>query len=200
MAALSSLVVADPAELWRDLGFVVGDDGCWIDGTTVQLGGPPDGVTGWTVTGAGGLDELPVARAVALAAEPTPVHPNGVTALDHIVVSTPDLARTIAAFETAGIGLRRTREIGREPHAMTQAFFKLDNTIVEVVGSARDVRPGPARFFGLAFTVEDLDATASLLGALLRPAKDAVQRGRRIATLDHAAGSTVPIAFMSPHR
>ncbi|MBV9662995.1 MAG: glyoxalase, partial [Actinobacteria bacterium] len=57
---------------------------------------------------------------------------------------------------------------------------------------------GPARFYGLAFTVADLDATAAYLGDRLRPAKDAVQPGRRIATLDKSAGSSVAIAFMSP--
>ena len=164
---------------------------------TVGFGGAPAGVTGWFVDGADGLAELPVVESAA-GAEPTPRHPNGVTALDHIVVATPDMTRTIAAFETAGIPLRRTRDIGTEARPAMQAFFKLENTIVEVVGSANESRPRPAHFYGLAFTVADLDETAARLGSLLKPAKDAVQRGRRIATLDRAAGSTVPIAFMSP--
>lgn len=198
MASLSTLVVADSPDLWRDLGFVVGTPGCWIGGTTVRLGGPGDGVTGWTVDGAAGLAELPMPPDATRAAEPTALHPNGVIAVDHVVVATPDIARTIAAFETAGIPLRRTREIGSAARPAMQAFFKLDNTIVEVVGSADESRPGPASFYGLAFTVADLDATAAVLGDSLRPAKDAVQRGRRIATLDRAAGSTVSLAFMSP--
>ena len=44
----------------------------------------------------------------------------------------------------------------------------------------------------------DLDATARYLGDRLHPAKGAVQPGRRIATLDRGAGSTVAMAFMSP--
>jgi hypothetical protein len=76
----------------------------------------------------------------------------------------------------------------------------LGETIAEVVGPPSGSSPGPARFYGLAFTVADLDATALFLGERLRPAKDAVQPGRRIATLDRAVGSTVPLAFMSSER
>ena len=43
-----------------------------------------------------------------------------------------------------------------------------------------------------------VDATAAYLGDRLHRAKDAVQPGRRIATLDKEAGSTIAIAFMSP--
>jgi hypothetical protein len=57
----------------------------------------------------------------------------------------------------------------------------------------------PARFFGLAFTSEDLDLTAKTMGQALHTPKDAVQPGRRIATLDKSAGSTIGIAIMSPH-
>jgi hypothetical protein len=70
--------------------------------------------------------------------------------------------------------------------------------ILEVVGPPQPTEDGPARFFGLAWTVADLDATAAYLGDRLHPAKEAVQKGRRIATLDRTAGSTVAHAFMSP--
>jgi hypothetical protein len=56
----------------------------------------------------------------------------------------------------------------------------------------------PARFYGIAFTVDDLDATAALLGDRLGRVKDAVQPGRRIATLRREAGAGIPLAFMSP--
>ena len=124
-------------------------------------------------------------------------HPNGVIALDHVVIRTPDLDRTIQAFESAGVSLRRIREIGPPERPNAQAFFKLGDIVIEVVGPTVDVRPGPARFWGLAFTVADLDATAAHMGGLLERAKEAVQPGRRIATLDRAAGSTVAMAFLS---
>jgi hypothetical protein len=46
--------------------------------------------------------------------------------------------------------------------------------------------------------VPDLDATAAALGERLGAVKDAVQPGRRIATLRRQAGAGVPLAFMSP--
>jgi hypothetical protein len=51
----------------------------------------------------------------------------------------------------------------------------------------------------LAYTVQDLDATARLLGENLGRVKDAVQPGRQIATLRHKEfGMSVATAFMSP--
>lgn len=198
MAEIASLIVADPPELWDELGFVVDDGACWVSGIRHQLGAPDQGVRAWTLRDVDGLAELPLAEGTPPAASPTPQHPNGVVALDHVVVGTPDVGRTIDAFEAAGVALRRTRDTGTRERPTIQAFFKMGETIVEVVGSATASRPGQARFYGLAFTVSDLDTTAAVLGERLRPPKDAVQPGRRIATLDRGAGSTVPLAFMTP--
>lgn len=155
---------------------------------------------GWDVSDAPGIDDLPRSTGAAHGGAPkggAAEHPNGVIALDHLVIRTPDLHRTIQAFESAGVSLRRIREIGPPERPNAQAFFKLGDIVIEVVGPTVDVRPGPARFWGLAFTVADLDATAAHMGALLEPAKNAVQAGRRIATLDRAAASTVAMAFLS---
>jgi len=198
VAEIASLSIGDPAELWERLGFTVEEGSSWISSIRHDLGGPDDGVSAWTLRGADGLTELPLGTGSPTSPQPTPSHPNGVIALDHIVIGTPDLERTVQAFEAAGIRLRRVREAGTDDRPSQQAFFLLGETIAEVVGSPGPGRPGPARFYGLAFTCADLDATAAFLGDRLRPAKDAVQPGRRIATLDRSAGSTVPLAFMSP--
>jgi hypothetical protein len=82
---------------------------------------------------------------------------------------------------------------------MRQAFIRSGEVILEVVGpvEASD-DDGPAGFFGLAHTVADLDRTSQLLGAALGRVKDAVQPGRRIATLRHRdVGMSVATAFMS---
>jgi len=184
--------------MWSELGFVIADGACWISGIRHELGAPGTGVVAWTLRDTDGLSELPMGDSAPPVARPTPEHPNGVIALDHVVVVTPDLGRSIDAFESAGIGLRRTRDTGTPQRPSRQAFFKLGETIVEIVGPATASQPGPARFYGLAFTVADLDATAAFLGKRLRPARNAVQSGRRIATLDRSAGSTIPLAFMSP--
>ncbi len=198
MAEIASFDIADPPELWADLGFDVSHGAAWVSGTRLMLGSPGEGVIAWLLRDAEGLRELPIGAGPAPEPEPTPRHPNGVLGLDHVVIATPDLARTIAAFEAAGIGLRRIRDTGTEERPSRQAFFRLGQTIAEVVGHPERARPGPARFYGLAFTVGDLAETARHLGDRLRPSKRAVQVGRQIATLDWAAGSSIPIAFMSP--
>ena len=82
---------------------------------------------------------------------------------------------------------------------MRQVFFRAGSVVVELVGPDQPTADGPAGFFGLAFTVTDLDAAAELLGAGLGAPKDAVQPGRRIATLRHRdLGLSVAIALMSP--
>jgi len=55
----------------------------------------------------------------------------------------------------------------------------------------------PARFYGLALATADIDATAGSLGPLLGEVRDAVQPGRRIATVRRHAQLGLPVAFMS---
>jgi hypothetical protein len=201
MAELAALLVGDPPELWTELGFVVDDGAAHVSGVRLQLGGEKKGIRDWSMRGlADGVDAIDGAAfgLPSAPAEPTPAHPNGVIALDHLVVFSPDLGRTIARLEEAGIDLRRTRDTGTYGAPMQQAFFKLGDVILELVGPKEPSGDGPLRFYGLAWTVQDLDATAAYLGDRLKPAKDAVQPGRRIATLASTAGSTVPHAFMSP--
>ena len=81
---------------------------------------------------------------------------------------------------------------------MKQVFFKLGQPILELIGPDAPAGDKPARFFGLAFTSTDIDATFAAMNGQLHPPKDAVQPGRRIATLDKSAGSTIAIAVMTP--
>ena len=67
-------------------------------------------------------------------------------------------------------------------------------------GSAATAKTGPATWFGLAFDVDDLDLTATILGEGLGRVKPAVQSGRRIATLrSRSLGVSVATAFMDDH-
>jgi hypothetical protein len=196
---IASLAIGDAPERWAEMGFVVTGGAAWISGIRHEVGAAGAGVVAWTLRPAPALlTELPVAGGDPSPPAPTPPHPNGVIALDHVVVATPDLGRTVDAFVAAGLRVRRTREIGTPARPMRQAFFRLGPAIVEVVGPVTASGSGAASFYGLAFTVADLDATAAFLGGRLEPAIDAVQPGRRIATLARSAGSTVPMAFMSP--
>jgi len=196
---ISALEVVDPPQAWSDLGFVVDDATCWVSGIRFRLGAEGRGIVSWALRGLDvhDLDGLATSPSDE-EPQPTPAHPNGVVALDHLVVTTPDISRTVDAVEATGLALRRVRDTDQYGPPFRQAFFKLAEVVLEVIGPVEPRSEKPARFFGLAFTVDDLDATAAWLGDRLHRPKDAVQPGRRIATLDKGAGSAVAMAFMSP--
>ena len=125
-----------------------------------------------------------------------PPHPNGISAIDHVVLATPDTRRTFAALEAAGFALRRVRDAG----AHRQGFFLFADALLEVVGPPEpEPEPGPAALWGVTFVCHDLDAAARCFGAgRLGAPRDAVQPGRRIAVADRAAGLGVRVALMSP--
>jgi hypothetical protein len=180
---------------------VVGDTRIGLAG-----GGLGRGITEWSLRGiaaSGALDGIPTARSERPPPDTAPAHPNGVAALDHVVVITPDLERTIAAIEAAGLDLRRIRDEPTPAGAPRQAFFRLGAVILEVVQEPPEAieRAGgdhPAFFWGLAFTAPDLDATVASLGDRVGEVRDAIQPGRRIATLRRSAGLSLPVALMTP--
>lgn len=209
VGTVAEVVVGDDPQAWRSIGFAVDDAGvCPVGTTRIRLAGATDargrGIIGWALTGVrvpdDGLDGLPTTVApasgesdAAAVAGPSR-HPNGAVQIDHVVAFTADLDRTTAAIEAAGIAARRTREAGR---GRLQRFFRLGEIILELVGPAEPTGEGPAGFWGLAFTVADIDATAAELGDRVGAPKPAVQSGRRIATLHKDDAVSVPIAFMS---
>jgi hypothetical protein len=200
---VNELVIADPPELWEELGFRVEDDACDIGTVRVRLDSRAGKrIVSWSLCGIE-TDELAgLATTVSDGhsrdgAEP---HPNGVTAIDHVVAFSPDLDRTVAALEAAGLDLRRIREEPTPAGAPRQAFFRLGEVILECVqlpDSADLDRSRNARLWGLAVRTGDMDATAAYLGDRLGEPRPAVQEGRMIATLQRDAGSTVPLAFMT---
>jgi hypothetical protein len=204
---IDEILVGDPPEAWEAAGFAVDADGtCRIGTVRVRLLGRDGGkrILGWSLRGApaarladGRLDGLPTTASTADPAEPA-AHPNGATHIDHVVLLSPDLARTTAALAALGIEQRGERETDSYGAPMRQIFFRLGEVILELVGGT-EAGEGDPGFFGLAITVADLDATAALLGDHLGDAKDAVQDGRRIATLRHRdLGMSVATALMSP--
>jgi hypothetical protein len=174
-----------------------------LDGLPTQLAADPassdTAPAGRASAGATAVDRSPSVAGLALA-----THPNGIAAFDHVVAIAPALDRTVAVLQAAGLDLRRVREEPTPAGAPRQAFFRLGEVILEVVQAPADAleRSGgpdrPAFFWGLAFKVADLDATVASLGEeRCSPPRDAVQPGRRIATLRRAAGLAVPVALMT---
>jgi hypothetical protein len=189
--SIDELEIADEPGAWSAAGFDVEDGVCRVSRVRLKLSGkgPRRGIVDWTL-GDGATGE---------AAGP---HPNGAVRVDHVVMLSPGLDRTVAELESQGFDLRRVRE-GATPGGSTrQAFFRAGEPILEVVQApegtsvARDPA-GPARLWGLAFVVEDIDRTVRELGELAGSPRAAVQPGRLIATLRPEAGLGPAIAFMT---
>lgn len=220
MTRVEFIEVSGTAAPWEHLGFTVVDSTIWLLGTSIRLVGDTDAppgdegaVTSWSLSGldstagsssSGSNRPAPIESIDGLAttsmAPVTPQlveHGNGALGLDHVVVLTGSLERTSTALESAtGAPLKRIRDLG----SMRQGFHRIGSggLIVEIVERA-EWGDEPAAFWGFVVNVIDLDATVAALGdELISAARDAVQPGRRIATVRRRFGLGVPLAFMSP--
>ncbi len=205
-------IAGDPAA-WRSIGLTVVEDPASPDvavvpllGTSLRVVGSAHdrGIVGWALSGLEGIatgsrfdiDGLstevvdPVGPVIG-------IHELGASGLDHVVVVTDDLVRTSGAVSDAtGCPLKRVREVGR----MRQGFHRIGRggLIVEVV-ERPEVPPGPAAFWGVVIVVDDLDAACAVVGeGRVGDPKDAVQPGRRIATIRDDVGLGLPVALMTP--
>src|ERR1700753_2545234 len=143
--------VADPADAWRRAGFTVDSDAvCRIGGVRIRLTGPGrrTGIVGWALRGLPSdssirkLDGIPTTRSDAVAAAPAE-HANGVTAIDHIVLLSPDLSRTVETLTAVGVEPRRERDAQLSGRPIRQVFFRFGEVIIEVVGSPETAGEGP---------------------------------------------------------
>ncbi len=119
-------------------------------------------------------------------------NPNTVDYLEHIVVMTPVLEDAIAANEAIGIPCKRIREVG---NGARQAFFKLEQTVIEVVAPTNQ-RPG---CWGLALMCDDIAravAVARENGLQATTPKLAIQGGQIARIVEPLDG--VAFAFMQP--
>lgn len=180
MPVARTIALPGDAGTWAGLGFAPGEP---IGDVAVRTGAPALelGVAGLVADRPDGL--------AIVAADAGPAghgaHPNGALVIDHVVALTDDMDRTLATLRAAGLALRRER---RAP--ARQAFFNLRTLVLEVV-EAQDREPA---LWGLTVAVEDLGA----LGPPVGEPRDAVQPGRRIATVPRAAGLPTALAFMTP--
>jgi len=199
---LGALTLASDPGRWRELGFCVEDGGtCAVGTIRLELRGQGTGrgILSWAFrdVAPGRIDGLETHATDMEPAEPV-VHPNSTATIDHVVVMSKAPERTVGAFQDAGFHARWTNH-GQS--GMRQTFFRAGEAVLELIGPEQaDPRAGLAHFYGIAFAVDDIDATAAFLGARLGPVKDALQPGRRIATLRKEAGAGIAVAFMSPGR
>jgi hypothetical protein len=197
---LVEIVVGSPPAAWERLGFALQDGAVVLGGTRIRPTGGGGGIERWTLAGVADVAFDGLATGV-VDYQTTPAaartdHPNGALRIDHVVVRTPSLDRTVAAFDDAGLTLRRTRDAG---NGVRQGFIWVGDTILELVEPPGGDSAAPAAFWGLVVVVGDIDRAASIAGDALGGVRDAVQPGRRIATVRESAGVGLPLALMTPH-
>ena len=226
MPTIDEIKVADEPAAWSALGFQVVEQSCQLGGVMIRFaalgpdsasanGGDRDGradastgILGWSLRGLerAELDGLPTALSSTPTRAPATAHPNGVAAIDHVVVVSPAFQRSVDRFVAAGMDLRRVRDEPTPAGAPRQAFFRLGEEIVEMVQEPDEVvaaKGGPeraVRFWGLALLVDDLDATVAAIAPHVSEPRAAVQPGRRIATVRRSAGLSFPLALITRAR
>lgn len=205
-ATIDEIAIADEPDRWVSLGFTLTGEVCQIGAVRLHFSGSRSGrgIVGWSLreVTSSELDGLTTSISERPLPTPAPTHPNGVSAIDHVVVFSPAFERSVGALQSAGLDLRRVRQQPTPAGAPRQAFFRLGHEILELVQQPDELversggREGPALFWGLALLVEDLDRTVELLGEHVGEPRAAVQAGRRIATVRRSAGLSLPLALM----
>lgn len=144
---VASIDIADPAAAWARAGFTVDDGVCHVGGVRIRLGAAGTGITGWVLRGVPervtDLDGIPTSPSDAPPSQPA-AHANGVVSIDHVVLLSPNLTRTVGALAELGEAPRRERdgELGGQP--IRQIFFRFGEVIIEVVGAPDAVGDGPS--------------------------------------------------------
>lgn len=128
-----------------------------------------------------------------------------VSALDHVVVRSPDLAAAGALYGER-LGLRLALDRSFEGRGLRMLFFRVGGATVEVVGRIRepDAEPDAAdqedRFGGLAWQVPDADAVRARLEAAgfdVSEVREGFKAGTRVCTVrDGCCG--IPTLLIEP--
>ncbi|MCW2601993.1 MAG: hypothetical protein JWN61_128 [Pseudonocardiales bacterium] len=202
MTALSEIRIAADPSGWVSLGLTQAADGSIQVGTIrLRFVEGDGGVLAWGLAGLpnehADVTDIDGLTTYAADAPQGPPPPNAMHAVgfDHLIVTTSSLDRTCQAIgDTTGEAIKRIREIG----AIRQGFHRLGEAVIEVVESPK-VTSAHAGFGGLVINVADLDGLCQRLGEdIVSPAKDAVQPGRRIASVRQPVGLGLAVALMSP--
>ena len=197
-------VTGDP-DIWRSIGLTVSADGMVpLFGTSLRIVAPTDadadgqpGLAGWAFSGipdVGDVAGFPT-EVVDASSPMFASHELGASQLDHVVIFTGSMDDVSEAIEArTGCERKRVRDLGE----MQQGFHRIGRggLIVEIVQHAD--RDRSTEMWGLVLIVDDLDAACALLGEdRISAPKEAVQPGRRIATIRQEVGLGTAVALMS---
>jgi len=201
---LKRLFVGDEPDAWRRAVFTVENNVVTLGKTAVELVGTTDGrgIRSWSLDGVvTDIDGLP--SVIVPDHQPLTLqqHPNLAFAIDHVVVQTSNVDRTVSSFASVGIDERKNQVVEVDGSQRRQSFIWAGRVIVEVVGPAIPSQDeGATDFWGLAVVSANLETASTHLGDLLSEPRDAVQPGRKISTLRTGdLDISVPIALLSPH-
>ena len=202
-ARVEWLTVAGDPDIWRSIGLTVSADGLVpLFGTSLRIVASTDadgqpGLAGWAFSGipdVGDVAGFPT-EVVDVGSPMFASHELGASQLDHVVIFTGSMDDVSEAIEArTGCERRRVRDLGE----MQQGFHRIGRggLIVEIVQHAD--RDRSTEMWGLVLIVDDLDAACVLLGEdRVSAPKEAVQPGRRIATIRSEVGLGTAVALMS---
>lgn len=200
--SIAEIHVADDPDLWASLGFAVEGDRCRMKSIDVVLtgAGSGNGIHGWAWRDSAGprIEGIP-SHSVAGAPEPSAtIHPNSSVGLFYVVLMAPSWDAAANALADVGVDPGDARPMGDPERPTLRSLAAAGDVEIEVIGPPEHDPNRRWNLWGSIVEVADVDATAGHLGDRLRPMKPAMQRGRRIATLDRGAGSSVALAFMGP--
>ena len=110
--------------------------------------------------------------------KPTPEE-GAVTALDHLVINTPNPERTVATYG-ARLGLRFALDRTAEQWNTRFLFFRLGDLTLEIIHRLDQASDsgGDDRLWGITWAVDDLEAAHQRLNALGRDISD-IRTGRK---------------------
>ena len=208
--ALERLVIGDDPDAWRAAGFTVHGTLMRFGKVEVDLVGSrgPRGVLAWKLRHVDtDIDGLTTAseQDAALVSRPESApsvdeHTNAVFGIDHVVIQTGDVDRTVSAFAALGIDERRSTISDTGAGQRRQSFLWAGRVILEVIGPVHDTMASAASIWGLAMVSSNLQTTCHVFEENLSTPRDAVQPGRKIATVrTDDLDISVPLAILSPH-
>ncbi len=202
---LDRLDLPGTADAWQRCGFAVERQGFVAGAIAIRVGEREEGEPAWGFsTRSVGTDELcgivftdqAVRRATSDRA-----HPNGVVAVDHVVVASDRPAAARSDFEAAGFEPRRPATRGSGEDERSEVFFWSGSTLIELVGPVSEAGDGLPRatIWGVTFVVNDIAALSRLEGNPVDDPRSAVQLGRQIAIARAELRLGLAVAFITPH-
>ncbi len=202
---LDRLDLPGTADAWQRCGFAVERQGFVAGAIAIRVGEREEGEAAWGFsTHSVGTDELcgiAFADQAVRRATSDHAHPNGVVAVDHVVVASDRPAATRADFEAAGFEPRRPATRGSDENERSEVFFWSGSTLIELVGPVSEAGDGLPRatIWGVTFVVNDIAALSRVEGSPVGDPRSAVQPGRQIAVARAELRLGLGVAFITPH-